>query len=579
MSFPILARTSSLPGEDPRACTLASCAPSRRHRRRGLTLGGLARAPAVAQPRCTRRPQGQRAQLQHGVLSWEAVGKATSYEVQVDNTPHSPRLSSPPRPEQQGGATKTLMPGKNYWRVRATGDGKTVRAGPRAPSPSAGHHAHPARPRQRRGPRPAAGPAAAPVEQQPGRRRPTRRGRRRRGHARREDLHHQDHVLGRHRPADDRRLVLAGDRQQGQRAEQPPVRRRRASTSRPLPAPQITYPANDVNQASRTSCSTGRRCPAPQLRHAGSARRGLQQHHLSFTDVARHAVLAAHDAEQRPVLVAGPGSRPRRPADAVDRVAVTASSASGSTNRSRSTPDRHRRRHGPSRSSSGRRCSTRPTTSSHVATDANMSHRPHQDLQTAQHHVRAARTSRRLRHSRPGERYWWGVRAIDYPYRGDCPASSPCRRRSSGRTDPAGGACDPNAAGHRTSRSPSTVGIANGAKGCKVPAATEPLCTGVPTTPVLSWDPVPGARPTTLRRPGRELHHERDPDGHHDHPMLPLQVGNDQRARCRTARPARRTSGTSGRAAPTAHCARPGVQRKRLPDTRSFRKASPASRG
>ena len=59
------------------------------------------------------------------ILSWSRIAKATTYEVQVDSTDS---FSSPDYtqnlPNTKAVPTKALVPGKNFWRVRAVGNGK-----------------------------------------------------------------------------------------------------------------------------------------------------------------------------------------------------------------------------------------------------------------------------------------------------------------------------------------------------------------------------------------------------------------------------------------------------------------------
>ena len=94
----------------------------------GLTLGGL--LVAVPSAQALGAPDDLKANVRNSstaMLSWKAVGKAQSYEVQVDNSIllHVARVHHrrprTPRPWR----ASTLVPGKNYWRIRATGNGKT----------------------------------------------------------------------------------------------------------------------------------------------------------------------------------------------------------------------------------------------------------------------------------------------------------------------------------------------------------------------------------------------------------------------------------------------------------------------
>jgi hypothetical protein len=93
----------------------------------GLTLGGLLVAVPAAQ--ALGAPDDLKSNVRNSstvVLSWKAVGKAQSYEVQVDNSSAftSPEFTTSTQ-NTKAVATSTLVPGKNYWRIRATGNGKT----------------------------------------------------------------------------------------------------------------------------------------------------------------------------------------------------------------------------------------------------------------------------------------------------------------------------------------------------------------------------------------------------------------------------------------------------------------------
>ena len=70
------------------------------------------------------------------MLSWKAVGKGTtSYQVQDDNSAASTSPEFATGTENtKAVATSTLVPGKNYWRIRAAGNGKT--SGPANEAPS-----------------------------------------------------------------------------------------------------------------------------------------------------------------------------------------------------------------------------------------------------------------------------------------------------------------------------------------------------------------------------------------------------------------------------------------------------------
>ncbi len=93
----------------------------------GLTLGGL--LVAVPSAQALGAPDDLKANVRNSstvVLSWKAVGKAQSYDVQVDNTSSfsSPEFTTGTQ-NTKAVATSTLVPGKNFWRIRATGNGKT----------------------------------------------------------------------------------------------------------------------------------------------------------------------------------------------------------------------------------------------------------------------------------------------------------------------------------------------------------------------------------------------------------------------------------------------------------------------
>jgi predicted secreted protein len=92
-----------------------------------LAVTGLSVTATMAQ--AVSAPGGLKANIRNSsttVLSWSAVGKAQSYEVQVDNGSAytSPEYATATT-NLKAVATGTLVPGKNYWRVRAVKDGKT----------------------------------------------------------------------------------------------------------------------------------------------------------------------------------------------------------------------------------------------------------------------------------------------------------------------------------------------------------------------------------------------------------------------------------------------------------------------
>ncbi len=90
-----------------------------------LAVAGLAvtAAPAAAQT----PPKGAKVTVRNSstaILSWGAASQATQYEVQVDTTADfaSPDYSAKTQ-NTKAVPTKSLIPGKNYWRVRALGKG------------------------------------------------------------------------------------------------------------------------------------------------------------------------------------------------------------------------------------------------------------------------------------------------------------------------------------------------------------------------------------------------------------------------------------------------------------------------
>ena len=388
------------------------------------------------------------------MLSWKAVGKATSYEVQVDNSSAftSPEFTDDD-PEHQGRRRPGLWcPGKNFWRIRATGNGKTSGWANGSFTVAARHDADPVGSCRWRRPPPATESAAAPVEQQPGCRLLHDRGRRRLRPARRQDLHGPDHVLRRHRSADHRRLVLAGDGQQGQRSDQPSVGRDALRHRRPSPAPQITYPANDVTQTIEDVVLDW--TPVPGARNydvqvALDAR--LQQHHLQLHQRAR--VRASPRRPRSPTTSSGGGSAPstwpasrrRGPSRS------TGSSGSGSTSRSRCT---------------------RPATSARTATVHPVDARAAR-VATTSSTSRRTRTSRR---SLAVARSW--ARPTCHALNGDCgisPGRQPLVGGPSRWTTPTRAACLASSRSPRPSTGP-TPSAAPGGPSISMPRCRTSRC-------------------------------------------------------------------------------------------------------
>lgn len=88
---------------------------------------------------------------------------------------------------------------------------------------------------------------------------------------------------------------------------------------------------------------------------------------------------------------------------------------------------------------------------------------------------------------------YWRVRPMDLPYSGGLPGLYSLKQAFT-YTAPAPpvGSWDPQATVTGLKVAADGDGIANGAKGC-AGVASSVTCAGIPTTPVLSWDPVPGA--------------------------------------------------------------------------------------
>ena len=135
-----------------------------------------------------------------------------------------------------------------------------------------------------------------------------------------------------------------------------------------LPAPLLVSPSEQRQPSrSKTWSSTGRPCRSQDLRRPGGPRRGLQQPFPGRRGHPGHALLAAGDAEQRPVLLASARRRPRGPANGLDRhlqlrfPAALAGQAAGSL--PVGSIGRRRRSRPPTRTTSGPRSSTPPTTS------------------------------------------------------------------------------------------------------------------------------------------------------------------------------------------------------------------------
>ena len=339
---------------------------------------------------------------------------------------------------------------------------------------------------------------------------------------------------------------------------------------------------------SRTSCSTGRRCPArgPTTCRWRSTH-GFNNITYNVTNVWARAIspptTLANDQfwwRVRAVDLAG------QPTPWTD-VASTDSSASGPTSRSRCT--RPANAPAPDRTvlSSGRPCSTRRYYELDVATNANMTRQLAACARSCGHDVRAAREPATAASHRAAT-YWWEVRPMDdaLPRHGlpgilssRRPSTGPTRRRS-------GCGINLNAAVTDLKVAVDGTGIAQRRQRLQGPVADPNvsfICTGVPTTPVFSWDP--GARRHVvppLRRPGRELHHQRD---EHTASRRSTRWSRWDRATSKqhpAGEPGRlgvllardRACGTQ-----RLHDASPVSQNPPLPGSKAFRKASPGVAG
>ena len=494
-------------------------------------LRSLASATAVAAPDPRRAARGRAARPRRSVrpttsrptcatpARWccpgRRSGRRSPTRCRSTTRPPSRRPSSRPGPEHQGRRDSTLVPGKNFWRIRAIGNGKTS-----GWANGTLHRAARSPRRSRWRPRTA---RSSPQPQSP----PLLQWSSSQGAVSYTiEVDGDSDLLGakvytdphdvvrRHRPADDRRLVLAGDGQQGRRPDQPPVGR--VALRHPGPA----GPADHLPAERRQPDDRGRRprldagARRAQLRRAGGARRRLQQHHLQLHQrrpASRYS--PADDSGQRPVLVACPRRRPGRPADAVDRVAqrlpapVARPAPAGLPDRAHSSAPtsrptlhpvdaraarvllralrRHQRQHhaGPTGccEASARRTCPRVTGDCGIVSGRQpvLGGPADQTSPTPARppgHLLGARSLQVDRHRRR-----WAAPSTSTPWSPDLKVVGRRQRHRQRRQRAAG----PGATRHATS------------------------ATGVPTTPVFSWDPVPGADVLPpRRRPGRELHHQ-----------------------------------------------------------------------
>ncbi len=179
--------------------------------------------------------------------------------------------------------------------------------------------------------------------------------------------------------------------------------------------------------------------------------------------------------------------------------------------------------------------------------------------------------------------FYWRVRAMDRPYPNGLPGiySDPQAFTYTPPADPAG-SWDPNVQVTGLKIGIDGTGATTNLKGCSG-ATVGDICSGVPTTPTLSWDPVPGAHAylvyygqdasfTTTEIPNVPLT---------ANTILQLKVGDSLNSLPDSQaggayywhiRPCTSTALTSCAADPES-------SQSVLPDTRSFRKASPAVTG
>ena len=300
-------------------------------------------------------------------------------------------------------------------------------------------------------------------------------------------------------PLTDRRLVLAGDGHQGQRSDQPPVGR--DPLRHPgLPAPQITYPANDVNQAIEdvvldwTPVPGARTYDVQVALDSGFNNIALQLHQRD-----RHPALPAHHPEQRPVLVARPRRRPGWPAHAVGRVAVRLPAAVAGPAPGR-LPDRASTAPGTMYTTAKPYYQWTPVqhaTSYELEVSANENFSP-APPQSARRPARPTRHAERRLRLAPGGGPCTGGCADGRAVPGQRPPRHLTRCKQAFQwTQPAppGGAWEPAAVVTGLKIAVDGSGIATGTAGHgrRGNGCADALCAGVPTTPVLSWDPVPGA--------------------------------------------------------------------------------------
>ena len=420
--------------------------------------------------------------------------------------------------EHQGGADQGAAAGRPLLAGPLDLRAHPVRAGPRLASPSTR-----SRPPSRC-PRPV-GEALDQPQDPPllqwtgvaGRHRVHRAGRRRRGHDRREELRDQEHLVRRPRPADGRRLVLAVTASKGTGLNSLPVRRRALRRSTALPAPQITYPVDDINQSLEDVVFDWTPVPGAKTYDLQvSTDADFNNIALTVTGIQSTRYSPPDHAEQRPVLVAGPRRRPGRSAERLDRVAERLQPRCGPKRPQAVYPlgDHRlagRRSTAPRRTSSGRRSSTPRSTSSRCPRTPNFS--PSTSVTdtctTAQTTYTPRNISERLHVPRRGPpSHYWRVRPIDYPYSGGLPGiySTP-QAFTYTRLPPRSAALGPQRPGDRPQDRDRRHGRHHRRQGLRRHLAGRRL-RGRADDSRAVVGPGPGCRRLPrLLRPGRQLHH------------------------------------------------------------------------
>ena len=216
-----------------------------------------------------------------------------------------------------------------------------------------------------------------------------------------------------------------------------------------------------------------------------------------------------------------------------------------------------------------------------VSTDANFSPGATDTCKTAQTTYTPRNSGDCAFPADPSTVVYWRVRPIDYPYSGGLPGLYSVAQAFT-YTAPAApaGVWDPNVQVSGLKIGIDGTGATTGGKGCSG-ASVDDICTGAPSTPTLSWNPVPGAtfyyvyyaqdaNFTTTEIPAVPVT---------SNTVFQLNTGNS-----RSALP----DSQAGAAyywhirpcQDSSHCAADPVSSANvLPDTRSFRKASPAIAG